>query len=41
MLLATDQAHKVDRNGHRALRVIHTGWDFVERRLALDDPIDL
>jgi hypothetical protein len=38
-VLATNQAHEVDRNDRRDLSIFRIGWDFIERRLALDDPI--
>lgn len=34
-----DWADEVDRNDRRDLSIFRLGWDFIERRLALDDPI--
>lgn len=36
-VLATDQAHEVDRTDRRDLSIFRIGWDFIERRLALND----
>ena len=33
------QRHLVDRKDRRDLSIFRLGWDFIERRLALDDPI--
>jgi hypothetical protein len=38
-VIASNQASEVDRNDRRDLSIFRTGWDFIERRLALDDPI--
>lgn len=38
-VIATDQAHEVDRTDRRDLSIFRLGWDFIERCLALDDPI--
>jgi hypothetical protein len=38
-VIATDQAHEVDRTDRRDLSIFRLGWDFIERRLALGDPI--
>jgi hypothetical protein len=38
-VLATGQAGEVDRNDRRDLSIFRLGWDFIERRLALDDPV--
>ena len=40
-VLATNQAGEVDRNDRRDLSIFRIGWDFIERRLALDDPIPI
>ncbi len=40
-VMATDQAHEVDRTDRRDLSIFRIGWDFIERRLALDDPIPI
>lgn len=37
-VLTTDQADEVDRNDRRDLSIFRIGWDFIERRIALDDP---
>ena len=34
-------ADEVDRTDRRALSIFRIGWDFIERRLALDDPIPI
>ena len=39
--VATNQAHEVDRTDRRDLSIFRIGWDFIERRLALDDPIPI
>ncbi len=38
-VLTTNQAHQVDRTDRRDLSILRLGWDFIERCLALDDPI--
>ena len=38
-VLTTGQAHAVDRTDRRDLSIVRIGWDFIERRLALDDPV--
>lgn len=38
-VIASGQAHEVDRSDRRDLSIARIGWDFIERRLALDDPI--
>jgi hypothetical protein len=38
-VLVSQQAGDVDRTDRRDLSVFRLGWDFIERRLALDDPI--
>jgi hypothetical protein len=38
-LLNTHQTHQVDRADRRDLSIFRLGWDFIERHLALDDPI--
>jgi hypothetical protein len=40
-VMATNQASEVDRNDRRDLSIFRIGWDFIERRLALDDPIPI
>ena len=40
-VLATGQAHLIDRTDRRDLSIFRIGWDFIERRLALDDPIPI
>ena len=40
-VMATDQAHEVDRTDRRDLSIFRLGWDFIERCLALDDPIPI
>ena len=40
-VLATNQAGEVDRNDRRGLSIFRIGRDFIERRLALDDPIPI
>jgi hypothetical protein len=37
--LATNRAGEVDRTDRRDLSIFRIGWDFIERRLALDDHI--
>lgn len=36
-VIATNQAGEVDRNDRRDLSIFRIGWDFIERRLALND----
>lgn len=38
-VITTHQTHEVDRNDRRDLSLFRLGWDFVERRLALFDPL--
>jgi len=38
-VLVTNQTHEIDRTDRRDLSILRLGWDFIERRLALDDPI--
>ncbi len=38
-LIRTHQTHYVDRTDRRDLSVFRLGWDFLERLLALNDPI--
>jgi hypothetical protein len=38
-VIISHQAHEVDRTDRRDLSLFRLGWDFVERRLALFDPI--
>ena len=38
-VITSHQAHEVDRHDRRDLSLFRLGWDFVERRLALFDPI--
>ena len=38
-VLLTDQAGEIDRNDRRDLSIFRLGWDFIERRLALFDPL--
>ena len=38
-VVAVNQAHEVDRTDRRDLSIFRIGWDFIERRLALDDPV--
>jgi len=38
-VVATNQAHEVDRTDRRDLSIFRIGCDFIERRLALDDPV--
>ncbi len=40
-VILTHQAHEVDRHDRRDLSLFRLGWDFVERRLALFDPIPI
>jgi hypothetical protein len=40
-VIATNQAGEVDRNDRRDLSIFRIGWDFVERRLALNDPVPI
>ena len=40
-VLSRDLAHLVDRTDRRDLSVFRLSWDFIERRLALDDPIPI
>ena len=40
-VIAADQATEVDRNDRRDLSIFRIGWDFIERRLALNDPIPI
>lgn len=40
-LIATHQTHEVDRTDRRDLSIFRLGWDFIERRLALDDPLPI
>jgi hypothetical protein len=38
-VMATGQTHEVDRTDRRDLSIFRIGWDFIERCLALNDPI--
>ena len=38
-VISTGQASEVDRADRRDLSIFRIGWDFIERRLALNDPI--
>ncbi len=38
-VITTHQTHEIDRTDRRDLSLFRLGWDFVERRLALFDPI--
>jgi hypothetical protein len=38
-VIITHQAHEVDRTDRRDLSLFRLGWDFIERRLALFDPL--
>lgn len=38
-VILTQQAHEVDRTDRRDLSLFRLGWDFIERRLALFDPL--
>jgi len=38
-LIASAQTHNVDRSDRRDLSIVRIGWDFIERCLALDDPL--
>jgi Transposase DDE domain len=38
-VITSHQAHEVDRHDRRDLSLFRLGWDFVERRLTLFDPI--
>jgi hypothetical protein len=38
-VIASGQAHIVDRSDRRDLSIVRIGWDFIERCLALDDPV--
>jgi hypothetical protein len=40
-VLATGLAHEVDRTDRRDLSIFRIGWDFIERCLALQDPIPI
>jgi hypothetical protein len=40
-VMATGRAHEVDRSDRRDLSIFRIGWDFIERRLALDDPVPI
>ena len=40
-VLVTHQADDVDRNDRRDLSIFRIGWDFIIRRLVLDDPIPI
>jgi hypothetical protein len=40
-VLLTHQVDEVDRSDRRDLSIVRIGWDFIERRLALDDPFPL
>ena len=40
-VIATNQTDDVDRTDRRDLSIFRIGWDFIERRLALDDPIPI
>ena len=40
-VITTDQTDEVDRHDRRDLSIFRLGWDFVERRLALDDPLPI
>jgi hypothetical protein len=38
-VIASGQAYIVDRSDRRDLSIVRIGWDFIERCLALDDPV--
>jgi len=40
-VLLTNQMAEIDRTDRHDLSILRLGWDFIERRLALDDPIPL
>ncbi len=40
-VICTGLAHQVDRTDRRDLSVFRIGWDFIERCIALDDPIPI
>ncbi len=40
-VIATKQTGEVDRNDRRDLSIFRIGWDFIERRFALHDPIPI
>ncbi len=40
-VLVNNQTHIIDRTDRRDLSIFRIGWDFIERRLALDDPLPL
>jgi hypothetical protein len=40
-VVTTHQAHEIDRTDRRDLSIFRLGWDFIERRLALLDPIPI
>ena len=40
-VLLIGQAHQVDRTDRRDLSIFRIGWDFIERCLALSDPIPI
>ncbi len=40
-VIQTNQQAEVDRSDRRDLSIFRLGWDFIERRLALDDPVPI
>jgi hypothetical protein len=38
-VISTGQASQVDRSDRRDLSIFRIGWDFIERRLVLNDPV--
>jgi hypothetical protein len=40
-VMSDNLANEIDRTDRRDLSIFRIGWDFIERRLALDDPIPI
>lgn len=40
-VLLTNQTAEIDRTDRHDLSILRLGWNFIERRLALNDPIPL